>query len=272
MRLSVETGQLNHPDVRIIYPDPQTYNIKIEQIRAIQKEAYYLPLESQWKIYIINGAHRMLDSAASCFLKILEEPPSRVINILCSNSLYTLLPTIISRCQLIKFTPVEAHLLADFITRKEEIPPERSLVYASIAQGSVGKALELCRKEGLWELRRKVLDMLHTLPSIAVSDILLLADRFSRDREEVELAIEFILNWLRDLIFVKEHAEPESLINVDRIEQLENQALQLTLWQIINCISYAKEAQVQLKSQVNTGFVLSRLFMGINKIETAMEN
>lgn len=266
---SQKLEHINHPDIRIISPDPETHNIKIEQIRDLQKEAYYLPFESNWKIYIINGAHRMLDSAANCFLKILEEPPSRVVNILTSNNLYTLLPTIISRCQIIKFIPVEPHIVANFLTEREKIPNEQSLVYAHISQGSVGKALDLCRKEGLWDLREKVLDVLVILPSILTSELLLIIDKFSRDREEVELIIEIVLNWLRDLMFVKEKEDFTSLINVDRIAQIQSQSSQLTLWQIMSCISYTKEAQIHLKTLVSPGFVLQRLFVGMNRIQSA---
>jgi DNA polymerase III subunit delta' len=261
---------INHPDVRVISPDPQTHNIKIEQIRELQKESLYMPFESPWKVHIINEAHRMLDSAANCLLKILEEPPPRVINILISSNLYTLLPTIVSRCQIIKFTPVEAPIVADYLMRREDIPEERSLVYAHIAQGSVGKALELCRKEGLWDLRKKVLDVLGELPDLSPSEIMLMVDKFSRDREEVELTIEIVLSWLRDLIFIKEAADSSILINVDRVPQLEKQVVQLTTWQMMNCINYGKEAQIQLKTQVTPAFVLQRLFVSLNKIQTAL--
>lgn len=263
---------INHPDVRVISPDPQTHNIKIEQIRELQRESSYLPFESPWKVNIINGAHRMLDSAANCLLKILEEPPPKVINILISSNLYTLLSTIVSRCQIIKFAPVEPHIVADYLAGRENIPEERSLVYAHIAQGSVGKALELCRKEGLWDLRKKVLDVLGELPALSSSDIMLMVDKFSRDREEVELTIEIVLSWLRDMIFIKEGADSSILINVDRIPQLQKQVLQLTTWQMMNCINFGKEAQVHLNTQVTPAFVLQRLFVSMNKIQTALSS
>ena len=94
----------NHPDIGHIRAGGASQRIKIEQIRNLQKEAYLKPTEARKKVYIIYDADSMAHEASNCLLKTLEEPPRDVIIILISLHLSGLLSTIISRCQIIRFS------------------------------------------------------------------------------------------------------------------------------------------------------------------------
>lgn len=91
----------NHPDFRVIVPDGD--KIKIGQIRAVKREAQYGPLERPWKIFIIPESESLTEEAAQSMLKLLEEPPPKVIFILTAPHPSSLLPTMASRCQWIPF-------------------------------------------------------------------------------------------------------------------------------------------------------------------------
>ena len=130
-----------HPDVLIVPPDPPQLLIKLGQVRTLINSAQYLPAEGSRKIFILTAASFMKE-AANSLLKILEEPPDYVHIILCAENPGELLPTIRSRCALVRLggLPIEEleMLLAD--KRSEWNPKHRALV-ARLSQGAAGKAL-----------------------------------------------------------------------------------------------------------------------------------
>jgi len=93
----------NHPDIGHIHAEGISRQTKIEQIRNLRKDACLKPIEARKKVYIIYDADSMTEQASNCLLKTIEEPPKDVIIILIGLNLSSILPTIVSRCQIIKF-------------------------------------------------------------------------------------------------------------------------------------------------------------------------
>ncbi len=130
-----------HPDVLIVPPDPPQLLIKLGQVRTIIERSHRLPGEAPRKIFILTAASFMKE-AANSLLKILEEPPETVHLFLLAENPGELLPTIRSRCAVVRLgaLPVEEieMLLAD---RRPEIAPKQRGLIARLAQGAAGKAL-----------------------------------------------------------------------------------------------------------------------------------
>ena len=158
-----------HPDVLIVPPDPPQLLIKLGQVRSLIHSAQYLPAEAPRKVFLITAANFMKE-AANSLLKILEEPPDYAHLILCAENPGELLPTIRSRCALVRLgaLPLEEleMLLAD--KRPEWTPKHRTLV-ARLAQGAAGKALGFdlesyvaARADALLLLRSAIQDPDHT--------------------------------------------------------------------------------------------------------------
>jgi len=108
-----KVNNLNHTNLVLIEPDNK--DIKIEKIRDLIKDLYFKPLENNYRFIIINKAHKLNLAAANALLKTLEEPPSDTLFILCTNSLSSLLPTIISRSKLLKFAPLSKDKIANIL-------------------------------------------------------------------------------------------------------------------------------------------------------------
>lgn len=130
-----------HPDVLIVPPDPPQLLIKLGQVRTIIQRAQYLPSEAPRKVFILTAASFMKE-AANSLLKVLEEPPEYVHLILLAENPGELLPTIRSRCAVVRLgaLPVEEieALLAD---HRHDVPPKQRSLIARLAQGAVGRAL-----------------------------------------------------------------------------------------------------------------------------------
>lgn len=97
-----------HPDVKSTAPGGKGGDIVIDEIRKIGSEIILKPYESRYKVFIIKDAHLMNAAAANSFLKTLEEPPANSVLILITESPGGLVPTIASRCQIIRFKPAGA--------------------------------------------------------------------------------------------------------------------------------------------------------------------
>jgi DNA polymerase-3 subunit delta' len=150
-------------------PDPPQLLIKLGQVRALIHSAQYLPAEGPRKVFILTAASFMKE-AANSLLKVLEEPPDYAHIILCAENPGELLPTIRSRCALVRLgaLPVEEleMLLAD---RRPEWQPKHRTLVARLSQGAAGRALGFdlesyvaARTDALLLLRSAVVDPDHT--------------------------------------------------------------------------------------------------------------
>ena len=141
-----------HPDIFSVEPVKSTPTareslIKIDPIRELQRKLSYLPYESRTKVAIIDGAESMNLQASNTFLKTLEEPPGQTIIILIASNPNQLLPTIISRCQALKFHPLTTNEVKEILLKKlqadpELFPQEELQSRASRSMGQVSSALD----------------------------------------------------------------------------------------------------------------------------------
>jgi len=142
--LILNSSYQNHPD--FFYLEPIKNQISIEQIRELIWKISLKPFKSKYKVAIIDSAHKMTLEAQNCFLKTLEEPKGNSVIILISESENLLLPTIVSRCQKIKFFPVERKKIENFLKEKG-VNQEKIEKILKFAQGRPGLAIELLENE-----------------------------------------------------------------------------------------------------------------------------
>src|SRR5512139_1361138 len=150
-----KTEKQLHPDIFFIEPDKNI--IKIEQVRDIQKKIIFKPLEGRKKVVIIDQAEKLNLHAANCLLKTLEEPPDDTVLILVASTALPLLPTILSRCQSIRFAPLGVESLRSFLERRGG--SENAGFIAAFAQGSIKRALVLLETAFL-SRRKEIIELL----------------------------------------------------------------------------------------------------------------
>jgi len=128
-----------HPDVETV--SPLNSSISISQIRELKKKALYRPLEGIWKVYIIDDIGLATKEAANSLLKIVEESPPYVQIILITENSYSILPTIRSRCQVIRFSPLPSRIVKRILVEKFHRGGDEAENLARISEGSISKAL-----------------------------------------------------------------------------------------------------------------------------------
>jgi DNA polymerase III subunit delta' len=134
--------RLVHPDVIVIEPDPDTANIRVEEVRTLNERLGYRPFEARWRVVIIDDAEAMLDATQNALLKTLEEPPSSSVFVLITARPDDLLPTVRSRCPQIRFAPLTTMEVAGTLEREHGVEPAGAQALAAVAGGSIGVALD----------------------------------------------------------------------------------------------------------------------------------
>jgi DNA polymerase-3 subunit delta' len=153
----------NHPDVGFVQPPGRVFHVV--QMRAIDREANYRPFEGKARVFLIDEADKFNDSSANALLKILEEPPRTSHIILITSRPAMLLPTIRSRCQVIRFSPVTVDEIEQQLSRDKKTRASEVGLRARLAGGSISRAIET----DLETYKSQRDDMLRVLEALAIS-------------------------------------------------------------------------------------------------------
>lgn len=203
----------HHPDLHLIVPDGAV--LKIEQVRGLERLAALAPLEGAWKIFILDDADRMTLPTANALLKTLEEPPPRSLLILILANPRALPPTVVSRCQTVRFRPLPEAEAAALLAARAGLDPEAAHLLARQCQGQVGLGL---REDpaALARTRDEALALLETpFPAVPAR-----TEALGRERARVEGYLAAYWLWLRDLLCLAAGGGPELIVNLDRLDEL----------------------------------------------------
>ncbi|NOX62783.1 MAG: DNA polymerase III subunit delta' [Chloroflexi bacterium] len=158
-RLAADEG---HPDHRFIKAGGG--QIKIEQVRELIREAMLSPVEGQYKVFIISSFERANPSAANALLKTLEEPTPTTRIVLTTTEISALLPTIISRCQILHLRPLSRETVAEALVNGWGAPEEQARMLAGFSEGRLGWAVDMATRPELWQANQERVAMAHGHP------------------------------------------------------------------------------------------------------------
>lgn len=189
----IEFDSNNNPDY--LYIEPDGNNIKIEQIREMQKRVQEKPIISEKKVYIIDNADQMTQEAQNCLLKTLEEPPEFVTIILIGANENAFLSTIKSRCMIIHFEPINNLEISNYLQQNYGTENINNYIL-EIYEGSIGKAIKLKDKK---EEYSKIKDIIENLEKKDLIEIINQSEILYKSKEEI---IEF-LDYINILLLKK---------------------------------------------------------------------
>jgi DNA polymerase-3 subunit delta' len=149
----VEAG--SHPDLFQVARPEDSLELPIDLMRELSRNLSLKPARGRGKIGIVDDADDLNDESANSFLKTLEEPPPRSLLILIGTASERQLPTIVSRCQVVRFAPLPEAAVAELL-REQGVEAEQAQRLARLSGGSPGQAL-LLAEPALWEFRRTLL-------------------------------------------------------------------------------------------------------------------
>jgi len=223
----IEAG--SHPDIRVI--EPEGNHIKIAQIRDLCNTLLAKPLEATHRVIVIKEAGRMNREAANALLKVLEEPPAGTFFVLTTCQPSELLPTVLSRCQLITFRPLEKETVVRILMKEANLPQQQAEAVAALSDGGFARALEMISGKGgidAWFAQRNWLFTALPLPGRGdLSHALAFAEVLGRDKEKAIRSLSLIGRYLHDLMVCR--IDPTHVVNHDLMPRLEADAVRFDL-------------------------------------------
>lgn len=217
-------------------------------------------VEGGYKVVVLADVDLMHTSGSNAVLKLLEEPPPRTVFILTTTRPHRLLPTIVSRCQQVRFDKLSAEEIVGGLTDRYEMSADQRDVVARMADGSMTKAIELADNQELLGLRLLVIDFLrHSL----LRDVEAIY-QFSRmvgsgGREQVKSALDIMLSWLRDLMVVRATGDVARLVNSDQADVATRFVTNLASADIPAMIGAVEEAMGLVERNVNVDLIMVSL-------------
>lgn len=248
-----------HPDVAVIQPDGRF--IKTDQIRALQAEMYERPAESKVRVAVIDGADRMNAEAGNRLLKLLEEPPPFAILILLTSNLSGVLPTIVSRCQVVNFPPLSPDAVASVLQRAAGLDPGEARLFAALSGGSIGQAQRLAADPTTFELRNETLALLGRLSHQDDFDLLGEAEALEKQKEHLDQWLEWLLMWLRDALLVAQTGSDALVLNADRLPEVQGLAETIGNTALLTMVKAVTDARRSLQRNANLRLTLDVLML-----------
>lgn len=264
-------------------------NVGIEQVRQVLADVALRPTAGRRKVYIVPSAHRFSPPASHTILKTLEEPPPYVTLILIAPEVSDLLPTVVSRCQLVRFHPLGPECLEGLLAERG-IEPATAHEAASLADGSFERALALALTPEALDRRLALFGLLRQALTSPRSHALRIAEdlqrlgappkdpKASKESPEGEgggeegeatrpakLGLTDLLDqaasWFRDLLALKSGAPLTLLMNRDQAPSLEALAPSLSVSYLAQTLESLQQARHQIDRNANPRLVLEVLVM-----------
>lgn len=254
----------NHPDMKII--EPEGSNIKNKQIEDFQQDILIRPYESDKKVYIMKDAHLMTVSAQNRLLKTLEEPPGYAVMIFITTNANSFLPTIRSRCQILKFNRVGQSAIEGFLMKKYGLTQEEVRVYSAFSDGIVGKAVRLKESEAFKALREETIEVIEAVLEREPLRVFSLVDFFEKHKEDVDEILDFILVWFRDILILRETRTDALLINLDKKNDLQKHLNRIGYEKISHIIKTIEKTKRDIKANVNFQLAIEILLLNIQEV------
>lgn len=247
----------NHADIHFVEPLPDKKDISIDQLRELQRELSLRPYEALRKVCIMEPAERMNRFSANSFLKTLEEPPGNALIILLTENADMLLPTIRSRCQLIRFAPLSMEHLVSLLERRGMDSATAALT-AQVAAGSMMRALEM-DNEALGERRELLLKHLEALKPDRIGTIFDASEQLSGNREENLEMLDMLLSFVRDIIHIL--VGRRDIINKNIYDRLISLSGGLSLERSLTLAEEIFKTRRSIYNNANAKLALDILFM-----------
>ncbi|HEX9659970.1 MAG TPA: AAA family ATPase [Rhodothermales bacterium] len=224
----------------------------------------YVAFEAAYKVVVLTDIDAMREDSANSFLKLLEEPTPRSVFILITDRPDRLLPTILSRCQPIRFDPLPPADIAKALMEREGRPELDAASTSRLADGSFSTARDLLHDETARGYRERLVPFMRAVNQNWVDEILeLIEDVSSQTRDEVRLFLGLLLVLVRDLILVRELGPEAPIVNVQERKALVKFVKNLPNPRLEQMVNLVEEAWYLITRNVNSRLVLTTLTAGL---------
>jgi len=212
-------GRMQHPDLAVVQAAQTGGTLKVDQIRELQSSLSLTPYEARYRVAILLRFEEAHVSAQNAFLKTLEEPPSRVILLVTAESPERLLPTVVSRCEVIRLRPLSVEEVSQGLQERWGLPSAQAQLLAHLSGGRPGYALRLHQFPEMLEARHLRLEDHKRLLTWNRAQRLEYAEKLAKDKEGLLDTLQTWLSLWRD-VFMRAAGSAAPLVNLDRADEI----------------------------------------------------
>ncbi len=249
----------SHPDVRWV--EPLGNSLKIDQVRDLTRQLTLAPLEGKWQIAVLDRFEQATPGAAHALLKTLEEPTAHAILILLAREAEMLLPTIVSRCQVIALRPVPQRIVEQALVERWNVAPDQAHLLSHICAGRLGWAVTASTTPELLRERQQRLDDLSRFMYGARVARFAYAEVLSRQSTtSIGEHLELWAGWWRDVLLLLSNSS-SPVTHIDRRDELVRMARQSELADARGALAAILSTWRQLNSNANARLALEALML-----------
>jgi len=299
----VSASALMHPDVGLLWPQPQKgkaggtteeeggegekapadrpagsmdlqalqeevrqngrWQILAEPARHRLGELFLSPGGGKRRVLLILSAERLGNVSGNILLKVLEEPPGSAVIVLLCESPSALLPTIRSRCQSYRFSPLPRAVVEDFLRGQGAVSADEARLIASLSGGRIGSALLLARGAGAYRARREILSRLLCVirREKSAAACLAAARELISEGAEAEEDLSILMDILRDAMLLDAGCPPTLLTDARPGRAGEPQPV--TAFEAASLLPRVEKAREDLRRYVNRQVAVETLFLDL---------
>ena len=255
---------MQHADLTVVQAESEGGIMKVDQIREARKTLTLKPYMSKYRVALFLRFHEASDNAANALLKTLEEAPSYAVLILTADNPEQLLPTIVSRCEVLRLRPLSVEEVQQELESRG-LENSHAKLIAHISGGRMGYAIRLIDDESMLDAREERLnDLLAPMPASHVEKFRY-ADQLSKDKDAMRQAILIWLSYWRDVMLRTAQAETP-LVNVDRNVEIEDIAGRMDVASASRAVRRLESSLEQIDRNVNPRLLAEVLLMDLPRL------
>jgi len=255
---------MRHPDMNVIQAESEGGTLRVDQVREVQHAFSLKPYQAKYRVALFLRFQEANDNAANALLKTLEEAPAHAVLLLTADNPEQLLPTIVSRCEILRLRPLPIAVIeADLVRRG--VDTERARLLAHISGGRPGYARNLVDDLNLLEKREEYLNDLQTLLPAPRVEKFSYADKLAKDKDTMRQTILIWLSYWRDVMLRTAYAETP-LVNIDRNMEIEFLAGRLDLSAARRVVNELESALEKMERNVNARLLAEVLLLDWPKV------
>ena len=255
---------MQHADLTVVQADSEGGIIKVDQIREARRMLTLKPYMAKYRVALFLRFHEANENASNALLKTLEEAPSYAVLILTADNPEQLLPTIVSRCEVLRLRPLPIEAIQRELEMRG-VENGRAKLLSHISDGRFGYALQLLQDGSLLEKREEHLNDLQRLVTSSRVEKFAYADKLARDKDLMRNTILIWLSYWRDVMLRTAQANTP-LVNVDRNVEIEDLAVRMDLFSARSVVDGLENALEKIERNVNPRLLAEVMLLDLPKM------
>ena len=264
-RSCIQANNGNQPDI-ITVKHEKPASISVDDIRTqVNGDIMIKPYSSPYKVYIIPDADLLTVQAQNALLKTIEEPPEYAVIFLLTENADSLLPTIRSRCVMLKLRNIKDKLVKKYLMEQLQVPDYQAELCAAFAQGNIGRAMLLAKSEHFNEIKEEAIQLLKYINEMELHEIVSAIKEINKYKLEVADYLDIITIWYRDVLLYKATADVDGLVFSDQLNYITERASKSSYEGIENILEAIEKAKSRIKANVNFDLLMELLLLAIKE-------